>query len=101
MSSNKIFLPESVSAPSALIVFLCTIIAVIGLSKEAFAVPAKVAAGGFHTVEILEDGTLWAWGGTRMVSLETELLPIEPALRRLEVRQIGVVFQLVVSTQLA
>jgi alpha-tubulin suppressor-like RCC1 family protein len=25
-------------------------------------VPAKAAAGGYHTVEILEDGTLWGWG---------------------------------------
>ncbi len=24
--------------------------------------PAKAAAGGYHTVEILEDGTLWGWG---------------------------------------
>ncbi len=59
MLLKKMFQPKSVST---LIVFLCTIIAVIGFSKEALAVPAKVAAGSLHTVAILEDGTLWTWG---------------------------------------
>ena len=51
MHLKKIFQQKSVFR---LIVFLCTIITVIGLSKEALAVPAKVAAGNNYTVAILE-----------------------------------------------
>jgi hypothetical protein len=59
MPLKKRFQQKSVST---LIFFLCAIIAVIGFSKEAFAVPAKVAGADYHTVAIVEDGTLWAWG---------------------------------------
>lgn len=35
---------------------------VMALSRTALAAPAAEAAGDRHTVAILEDGTLWAWG---------------------------------------
>jgi hypothetical protein len=34
----------------------------LGGARGAGAVPAVVSAGGSHSMMVLEDGTLWAWG---------------------------------------
>jgi hypothetical protein len=49
-------------SPVMCVLLYAAMLILAGLTQAAVAVPAKVAAGDSHTVAILEDGTLWAWG---------------------------------------